>query len=230
MFAQAQGRSNAQPARTARAAAPFDLTGYWVSVVTQDWRWRMVTPAKGDYGSIPITLEAKKVGDAWDPARDAPSERCKAYGAPTIMSIPTRLHISWEDDSTLRVETDAGMQTRFFRFGTVKPRSGSSTWQGESVAQWEQRGRGPGGQGDSLRVVTSHIRPGYLQKNGVPYSSDAVVTEHWDVLTAPTGDPWITLTSVVEDLQYLRQPWVRAFNFKRERDGSRWDPMPCSAR
>ena len=79
-----------------RAAPPIDLTGYWVSVVTQDWRWRMVTPARGDYASIPITIEAKKAGDAWDPGKDeAAGEQCKAYGAPALMSVPTRLHITW---------------------------------------------------------------------------------------------------------------------------------------
>ena len=115
---EVQGRAGAAPQRgdalrQRAAAAPIDLTGYWVSVVTQDWRWRMVTPAKGDYESVPITLEAKKVGDAWDPAKDeAAGEQCKAYGAPAIMAVPTRLHITWQDDNTLKVETDAGMQTR----------------------------------------------------------------------------------------------------------------------
>ena len=73
---QAQGRG-AQPPATARAAARFDPTGYWVAVVTEDWRWRMVTPAKGDYQSIPITAAAQKIADAWDPARDeAAGEQC----------------------------------------------------------------------------------------------------------------------------------------------------------
>jgi len=49
--------------RTPKAAAPVDLTGYWVSIVTEDWRWRMVTPIKGDFASIPINAEARKVAD-----------------------------------------------------------------------------------------------------------------------------------------------------------------------
>jgi hypothetical protein len=233
----AQGRSDAQgtdaaAAATARNTSPIDLTGYWVSVVTQDWRWRMVTPAKGDYESVPITLEAKKVGDAWDPAKDeAAGEQCKAYGAPAIMAVPTRLHIAWQDDRTLRVETDAGMQTRLLHFGDWKPRNTKASWQGDSVAAWEgSRGRGAGPKGGSLKVVTTNVRPGYLRKNGVPYSENAVLTEYWDLGSESNGDRWITITSLVEDPKYLRVPYVTALHFKKEADGAKWDPTPCSAR
>jgi hypothetical protein len=235
---EAQGRG-AVPQRggataTARAAAPIDLTGYWVSVVTQDWRWRMVTPAKGDYESVPITLEAKKVGDAWDPAKDeAAGEQCKAYGAPAIMAVPTRLHITWQDDNTLKVETDAGMQTRLLHFGDWKRQDRPATWQGESVAEWERGGRGGRGAtpaGGSLKVLTTNVRPGYLRKNGIPYSSSAVLTEYWDLGSESNGDRWITLTSVVDDPKYLRLSYVTALQFKREADGAKWDPTPCSAR
>jgi hypothetical protein len=229
----AQGRATQAQAATARADAPIDLTGYWVSIVTQDWRWRMVTPAKGDYASIPITLEAKKAGDNWDPARDeAAGEQCKSYGAPALMAVPTRLRIAWQDANTLKIETDAGTQTRLFYFGDKRPQRGAPTWQGDSVAQWERprAARGVAPKGGSLKVVTSHLRPGYLRKNGVPYSADAVLTEYWDVSADPNGDQWITLTSTVQDDKYLREPWVTALNFKKERDGAKWDPTPCSAR
>jgi hypothetical protein len=229
----AQGRATQAPVSTARADAPIDLTGNWVSVVTQDWRWRMVTPAKGDYASIPITLEAKKAGDNWDPARDeAAGEQCKSYGAPALMAVPTRLRINWQDANTLKIETDAGTQTRLFYFGDKRPQRGAPTWQGDSVAQWDRprAGRGVAPKGGSLKVVTSHLRPGYLRKNGVPYSTDAVLTEYWDVSADPNGDQWITLTSTVQDDKYLREPWVTALNFKKERDGAKWDPTPCSAR
>jgi hypothetical protein len=233
---EVQGRAGAAPQRseaaTARAAAPIDLTGYWVSVVTQDWRWRMVTPAKGDYESVPITLEAKKIGDAWDPAKDeAAGEQCKAYGAPAIMAVPTRLRITWQDDTTLKVETDAGMQTRLFHFGSWQPQKGPASWQGESVAEWERaRGRGTAPTGGSLTVVTRNARPGYVRKNGVPYSGSAVLTEYWDLGSEPSGDQWITLTSVVDDPRYLRVPYITALQFKKEVDGAKWDPTPCSAR
>ena len=229
----AQGRATQRPSSRARGGAPIDLTGYWVPVVTQDWRWRMVTPAKGDYASIPITLEAKKAGDNWDPARDeAAGEQCKSYGAPALMAVPTRLRITWQDASTLKVETDAGTQTRLFNFGDKRPQRGAPTWQGESLARWERppAARGAVSKGGSLKVVTSHLRAGYLRKNGVPYSADAVLTEYWDVSADPNGDQWITLTSTVQDDKYLREPWVTALNFKKERDGAKWDPTPCSAR
>ena len=104
-----RGEAPREPPPTPRAAAPIDLTGYWVSVITEDWRWRMVTPPKGDYASLPINAEAKKVADAWDAAKDvAAGDQCKAYGAPGLMRLPTRLRISWQDDTTLKVETDAG--------------------------------------------------------------------------------------------------------------------------
>src|SRR4026208_2616118 len=96
---------------TPRAAAAVDLTGSWVSVVTEDWRYRMVMPAKGDYQGVPLTPAARKGADSWDPAKEAASgEPCKAYGAPALLRVPGRLNITWQDDTTLKLETDAGQQ------------------------------------------------------------------------------------------------------------------------
>ncbi len=193
----------------------------------------MVTPAKGDYESVPITLEAKKVGDAWDPAKDeAAGEQCKSYGAPALMAVPTRLHITWQDEKTLQVETDAGMQRRRFHFDNWKSQDRAATWQGDSIAEWEtaRPARDVVPKSGSLKVVTTHLRPGYLRKNGVPYSTNTVLTEYWDLTTERNRDQWITITSSVEDPQYLRQPWVTALHFKKEPDGAKWDPTPCSAR
>ena len=100
-----------------KADAPIDITGYWVSIVTEDWRYRMVTPAKGDYASVPLNAEARKVADAWDPAKDeAAGDQCKSYGAAAIMRVPGRLHITWDGETALKMETDAGTQTRMFEF------------------------------------------------------------------------------------------------------------------
>ena len=130
---------------TARAIAPIDLAGNWVSIVTEDWRFRMVTPAKKDYASVPLNGAARAVADAWDPAKDeAAGNACKSYGAAGIMRVPGRLHISWQDDTTLKIETDAGTQTRLLHF-TGTP-SGDPSWQGYSAAVWEIAG-GLGGFG-----------------------------------------------------------------------------------
>ncbi len=125
-----------------KAAAPVDLTGYWVSVVTEDWRYRMVTPPKGERPGIPLNAEGGRVTNAWDPAKDeAAGEQCKAYGAAGVMRAPGRLRITWPDDNTLQVETEAGTQTRVFRFGARQAASDPAqpSWQGDSVAQWNQR-------------------------------------------------------------------------------------------
>src|SRR4030095_14622671 len=110
VFAQ---RGAPPPAQTPRASAPIDLTGDWVAFVNEDWRYRMVTPAKGDYRGVPITQEALQIVNAWDPAADEKAgHQCKTYGASAVMRLPARVHVTWQDDNTLKLETDAGMQTR----------------------------------------------------------------------------------------------------------------------
>ena len=235
LAAAAIGSAQGRGPQTAKAAAPIDLTGYWLSVVTEDWRFRMMTPAKGDYPSIPLNPEGRKVAEAWDPAKDeAAGESCKGYGAGNIMRMPGRLHITWQDDNTLKIETDTGTQTRLLHFGRPQPPSAAPDWQGFSVAQWELAGggrRGAPAQGGDLKVVTTRMRPGYLQKNGVPYSADTVITEHFDVLSKEAnGDQWMIVTTLVDDAQYLNQPFQRSTHFKRQADAAGWDPMPCSAR
>ena len=127
----AQNRGAPPPAPTAKASAPIDLTGYWVAVVNEDWRYRMVTPAKGDYRGVPITKEALKIVNAWDPAADeAAGNQCKSYGAAAIMRVPGRIHVTWQDDNTLRLDTDAGTQTRLFQFGSVPAPAGTADMAG----------------------------------------------------------------------------------------------------
>src|SRR6266850_4433196 len=214
------------PPPTPKAAAPIDITGNWVSIVTEDWRWRMLTPKKGDTSSIPVSPEGKKLVDAWDPAK-AGADGCKAYGAAAIMRVPGRLKISWEDEKTLKVETDAGMQKRFLFFDAgALELSTAPTWQGLSYAEWEKIPQ-PGGLGVSiqqapprtgtLKVVTTRLRAGYLRKNGVPYSEDTRVTEYFDRFSA-YGTDWLTVLTTVDDPKYLSQQYLTSTHFKREPD------------
>jgi hypothetical protein len=204
-----------------KAAATIDLTGYWVAVVSEDWRFRMVTPRKGDYQQVPLTDAARRVADAWNPAADeASGNQCKSYGAAAIMRVPARFHFTWQDDDTLRVESDAGMQTRLFRFKETSP--GERTWQGYSKAEWQRP--------SSLKVTTTNVRAGYLRKNGVPYSENAVVTEYFDIAPHPSGGQILLVTTIVDDPQYLQTPFIVSSQFKKEADGSKWDPTPCTAK
>jgi len=229
LHAQRGGRGGPPPA--AREAAPLDLAGYWVSVVIEDWKWRMVTPKKGVYDSIPLNAEGRRVAETWDPARDeGAGEQCRAYGAANIMRIPGRLHITWEDANTLRIDTDAGAQTRLLRFAPGAA-PGEPTWQGLSVAEWEYAAAARGAPRlGNLKVVTTNLRPGYVRKNGAPYSQKAVVTEYYDINTVPNGDRWMTVTTKVEDPVYFNRPYITTTDFKKLPDATGWNPSPCSVK
>ena len=161
---------------SARATAPIDLTGYWVAVVSEDWRHRMATPRKGDYESLPLNSEGRRVADTWDlDADNAAGLQCKAFGVGSLMRQPGRLHITWQDDDTLRIDFDAGTQTRLLRFGQAAQPAAEKTWQGHSIAEWE---RPPGGRGTAIRAQignsTGPIAPGgggRGQRGGPPPSS-----------------------------------------------------------
>jgi len=233
VLAQRGGRGG--PPASAREAAAFDPTGYWVSVVTEDWKLRMVTPAKGVYDTLPLNAEGRRVGDQWDPGRDRrEGEECRAYGAANIMRMPGRLHITWEDDQTLRIDTDAGMQTRTLHFGAPEAGGddGEPSWQGRSSARWVYApGRRGGGapRTGSLTVVTTGLRAGYVRTNGAPYSDRAVVTEYVDLNVLPNGDRWLTVTTKVDDPVYFTRPYLTSTDFKALPDGAGWDPQPCRA-
>ena len=230
--AHAQPRGGTAAPASARAPAPIDLTGQWVAVISEDWRWRMITPSKGDFVSIPLNRQGQDVAEAWDPARDeAAGEQCKAYGAPGLMRGPIRMRISWVDDNTLKVETDYGMQTRLLRFANAGAQPGPRSWQGDTAAEWIVHGGTRGSpRFGTLKTLTTNLRPGYLRKNGVPYSERTVFTEYWDVHTLPNRDKLLVDTNVVEDPGYLQLPFQTAIHYKLERDPSKWDPTPCDAR
>lgn len=236
-----------QPKGTPRSVAPTDFTGYWAAVITEDWRFRMVTPPRGDVSSIPVNDAGQKAANAWDPQKDiAAGEQCKAFGAGGVMRMPIRLRVSWQDETTLKFETDNGEQVRLFRFGSAGPSRGEPQWQGQSSAHWETvaegqgiapaGGGGGGGRGGanpaaqlsgSMKVVTTRMRSGYLRRNGVPYSGNAVLTEFFDRTDEPNGDAWLIVTSTLDDPTYLAQPLMTSTHFKREPDGSKWHPRPC---
>jgi hypothetical protein len=231
--------------RSAKAVAPFDPSGYWVPLITEDWRFRMVTPPRGDYASVPLSNEGRRVADTWDIAKDeASGNQCKAFGVGGLARQPGRLHVTWENDNTLQMEFDAGQQTRLLHFDRAQPPA-EKTWQGYSVAEWDvppAGGRGAGGGGGgggraaspataargALKVTTTNMREGYLRKNGVPYSEDAAITEYLDRLgPEPDGAVYLLLRTMVDDPKYLNQTFVTSTHYRLESDGSKWHPTPC---
>lgn len=236
------GPSSAAAQAVPQRLAPIDLTGTWVSVVTEDWHLRMIAPNPGDFEGLPLNDEAKKIAGAWRPSRDT-RDACQAYGAPAIMRIPGRVKISWQTGGgALQIQTDAGQQTRLLNFGGTPPR-GPMGWQGYSVASWEY-GRGfdlrlppaPNGRqeaqaraaGGTLKVVTTNLKPGYLRRNGVPFSEQTTVSEYFEIQPDPRGTPWFVVTTIVSDPKYLLRDFITSSNFKKEPDDSKWHPTPCA--
>jgi hypothetical protein len=222
---------------TPKAAAPIDLTGNWVSVVSEDWLQRMLIPPRGDYAGVPLTLEGRRVANMWEPSMLA-TDGCKPFGAPAVMRVPGRLQISWDNDTTIKIVTDAGLQTRLLHFDAPQAPAAERTWQGYSQAQWEQliqRGGQGGGlvpppprAGGALKVTTTKLRAGYLRKNGVPYSEDVVLTEYFDRLSEDDTE-WLIVKTIVNDPKYLSQDFVTSTHFKLEPDAAKWMPQPCEA-
>jgi len=211
-------------------------------------------PNPSAQGNIPYTVAGARMAMAWDPAKDeAEGNACKAYGAAGIMRQPTHLHITWQDDNPLKIDADYGTQTRLFHFGPpategrldyanatlfparppkLDPPAGAEpSAQGYSIAQWTIMGGSRGFEhGGNLKVVTSRLKPGYYWKNGMPYTGNAVLTEYFRTMELPDRSQWIRYTQIVDDPEYLTQPWIVNYAFKKLPDGSKWNPTPCSVK
>ena len=252
-------RLTAQTPSTPKSSSPIDLTGYWVSLVSEDWRYRMLTAPKGDYYGIPLNTEARKIADSWDPQKDlAAGKQCMSYGAANILRVPERLHITWDNDTTLKLETDAGQQTRNLSF--VSPRTkqpaAPPSMQGTSTAQWQtpqstreytakipaQDPNTPGFPGNTptgTRPTDTRKLGGTLKvvttnlrpgylRNNGVPYSADTVMTEYYDLHERDGVDYLVVMQVVEDPQYLEAPWVTTNNFKREPNASKWDPQPCN--
>ena len=222
-------------AATGRAAAPVDLTGYWVSIVTEDWIERMAPDSppsgvgRGGRGQFDGGGPAPGA-----PATAAPGDPCRAYGAGGSLRVPGRLNITWADDNTLKIDMDAGKQTRLLHFGAV-PAPPQRSLQGHSIATWVTGARGGGGRGGpaggapaapawgSLTVVTTNMTSGYLLSSRAPYSENAVLTEHF-TRHADFGQEYFTVTAIVADGPTTR---ISSSTFKKEPNGSKFSPTGC---
>jgi len=210
----------------------------------------VLTPQKAangqaDLGSIPASPAGRQAANAWDPAKEG---SCEAYGVGGLMRMPGRFKISWQDDNTLKIESDAGQQTRLLHFAApatpaLTAVGQTRSLQGYSIAEWQRSGGaldafGPGvapeggGRGaaprwGSLKVTTSNMLPGWLSRNGVPYGENMTMTEYFTRITNKDAGDWFTVTTVMEDPQFLAGQWITSTNFKKEPNDSKWSPAPC---
>lgn len=130
-----------------RAGSPVDFTGTWASVVTEDWQWRFVTPAVGDYTGVPMNNVADKLARAWNPDADVKAgEQCKGFGAAAINRLPTRLQVSWVNDTTMKLDFDLGTQSRLVHFDRSAS-AGAPSLQGHAVGEWIDVPAPGGGRG-----------------------------------------------------------------------------------
>lgn len=169
---------------------------------------------------------------------EAQGEQCRRRRDGHHEREPGRFRISWQDDTTLRIEADTGTQTRLLHFAGTPP-TGERQLQGFSQAKWQSPpgGRGAfgigvtrvGNQSNTLEVATTRIRPGYLRKNGIPFSEDARLTEYFDVVRELSGQEWLVITSIVEDPKYLNEPWVTNINLKKETESVLTTPSTNTA-
>ena len=82
--------------------------------------------------------------------------------------------------------------------------------------------------GGSLQVRTTHLAPGYLRPNGVPYSEQATLKEYFNTFTLPgDGNSWLIVTTVVDDPVYLTTEFVISTQFKKETRRAGWNPRDC---
>jgi hypothetical protein len=231
---QRGGPGGPPAAQSAKTAAPVDLTGYWVSIVTEDWIERMSpdSPPSGTGG-------ARGLAAARGPAPTPPpnGEQCRVYAAGGSLRVPTRLNITWADDNTLKIQMDAGNQTRLLHFNTTTPPPAEKSLQGYSVAAWELgagargggRGGPPGGAAPaaprwgSLNVTTTNLSGGYLLSSRSLYSDNAVLTEYFSK-HSDFGVDYFTVTAQIQDGPQTR---VTSSTFKKEPNGSKFTPGPC---
>jgi hypothetical protein len=222
----------------------------------------MATARKGDYEGVPLNANGRQAADSWDlDADNAAQLQCRAFGVGGIMRQPGRLHIDWEDSNALRIDFDAGTQSRLLNFDPTKSAPGERSIQGHSIAEWQRPpgarggsvraqigniegpvapgggGRGQRGgpppassifEGGSLKVTSVNFLAGYLRKNGVPYSENASITEYFHRLPQhPNGDVWLHVVTIVEDPEYLSQPFYTSAHFKLESRDDDWNPTIC---
>ena len=204
------------------AFAQVDLSGVWNNQLHEDWPDRLFGPELGDYTGIPLNAAARARAEAWDASLiTLPEYQCRVHPsdyAPSFADIRI-----WEeiDKDTQNL---VAIHIHHFAWGTERtiwmdgrphpPDYALHTSMGFSTGKWD---------GDILTVTTTHLKEGWIRRNGVPRSDRAVVSEHFirhgDHLT------WVT---VIKDPAYLTETMIRSRDYIHN-VATRIAPYPCES-
>lgn len=208
-------------------AAPLlaqrDLTGEWAPRFHEDQPERIPGPEIGDYLGLPINDAARLRGDSWDASLlTLPEHQCKPHPADYGPRGPANLRF-WKDIDRdtqqvtayhTHISWQAPERTIYMDGRAHPPEYAPHTWQGFSTGKWE---------GDMLTVTTTHLKNGWIRRNGIPRSEKAVLTEHWI-----RHDNTLTLVSIVNDPVYLTEPFIRTTDWQLDPDQI-IAPYPCES-
>ena len=204
-----------------RASAQVDLSGLWGERMHEDEPHRQPGPELGDYTGLPINAAARLRADTWMASvQTLPERQCIPHPSTYAMRGPANMRIWTEVDVATQaitaVRTHIGYmapQRWIYLDGRPHPpESAAHTWQGFSTGRWE---------GNTLVVTTTHIKAGYLQRNGVPHSDRATMTEYFT-----RHGSFLTHISIVDDPVYLTEPLVRSSNWQAD-PTLRFRGFPC---
>ncbi len=187
----------------ARDEAP-DITGYWDGMLHIDFIGRMWGPEPGETYGLPLNhkgVQAVKDFDA-EYYYNKAENQCRTHGAGYVMRGPFAKHFVYEDEHTLLIRIELEAQTRRIYLDGRPPPSDEHTNLGHSVGRWED---------GILKVTTTHMTPYFHERNGAPYSKDAVMEEHFIL----HDDKYITLVTIIDDPEYLHEPLVRPLTFRK---------------
>jgi len=211
------------PARAQQVAAPsgYDLTGEWAPKFHEDQPERIPGPEIGDYLGLPINAAARLHADSWDASLlTLPEHQCKPHPSDYSPRGPANLRIWKEIDTASQqliayrthISWQAPERTIWMDGRPHPPDYAAHTWQGFSTGVWD---------GDMLTITTTHLKMGWIRRNGIPRSDQAVVTEH----LVRHGD-YLTWIVLIDDPVYLTEPFIRTTNFVLD-PHQQIAPYPC---
>jgi hypothetical protein len=203
------------------ASAQVDFSGGWITKVHEDAPERGPGPEIGDYAGLPVNDAARMKADAWDAQElEAIEHECEPHPADYGPRGPANMRV-WGDMDPLtkgitawHTELSYMLPLRtIYMDGRPHPSPNAPhTWQGFSTGEWD---------GDKLKVTTTHLKQGWVRRNGLPRSATATLIEyyvrHHDVLT---------LVAVVKDPVYLTEPLIRSSSWV-EQTGFQLYPNYC---